>query len=896
MVDSNETLLALDAEIREVRKLVPPNSATPSDSGVLAYLASLLHRRYSRTGAAADLDEAVMLFRRALDGAIDTADSAQKIVHQSNLMAALYKRYTYLGQSADLDEAAALASQTAQLAPSGPERAAYLSNYAAVLYARFSSSGAQEDLDAAIEVLTEALQDSAQDDGSRAAQLSNLAIALRERYAYRGAPRDLQSAVQAASEAVSATSTTDPERPGRLVVLGSILLEVNARSGDRVELDRAIDLIRAATLDEWTSVDLQSHLIALGYALTRRFDANGAVEDLENAISAHRRVIALTSTDDPRLADRLASVSAVLGRKFDAIGDVADLTEAIEHSRREVALRAFNQKYHEAVFRLGELLLRRANSPGAEPSDVTNSFDILSSVAADGTADTSIRTLAARIAGGIAASRSDWQGALNLYQATMQSVGGSNKLAVRSNLAHVWSELASDAAASAISAGDLDRALTLFEAGRAVLLSTRYEIRTASSDLRRILPGLADRLNEARVRYETGQLDDREWDQLVTEVRTVSDFEDFLRPVRPVRNIDLDRDQLIIAVNVSRHRCDALIATRGELVGVPLPALTARTCAEWVDKYISDVLAEGSGNGTELEKQRRSEGTLSSILHWLQMQVLTPINRLLAELDISAVDRPQVFWALSGPLTILPIHAATLNPSRSEISGPLDRAVSSYVPSLTYLVRHTGQETASKAAHERPLVVAVSDVPTAGSLTSFSAELAAVRGAFASADILSGRNADVQDVVSQMPEHSLLHFAGHGRWSPSDAMSSGLLLEDGLLRAGDMLLMDLPQLKLAVLSASCTAVGSVTQPNEIIHPASALLTAGVKNVVGTLLSVRDNDAAEFFSEFYRNLTAGGWSRGSQQIARAVSDAGRSLSHKYPETPTAWAGFVHFGGR
>jgi CHAT domain-containing protein len=94
-----------------------------------------------------------------------------------------------------------------------------------------------------------------------------------------------------------------------------------------------------------------------------------------------------------------------------------------------------------------------------------------------------------------------------------------------------------------------------------------------------------------------------------------------------------------------------------------------------------------------------------------------------------------------------------------------------------------------------------------------------------------------------------------------------------------------------ILSASCTAVRDVEEPDEFLSLASALLVVRCPNVVGTLRSVRDSDASEFSAYFYRSLIRSGRPISHELVAQATSVAVRNLRQKYPETPSAWCGFV-----
>ena len=100
--------------------------------------------------------------------------------------------------------------------------------------------------------------------------------------------------------------------------------------------------------------------------------------------------------------------------------------------------------------------------------------------------------------------------------------------------------------------------------------------------------------------------------------------------------------------------------------------------------------------------------------------------------------------------------------------------------------------------------------------------------------------------------------------------------------------------ELAVLSACQTAKGDRGLPEEAIHLAAGMLTAGYGSVVGTMWSIGDDDGPIIAEKFYKYLIdeAGGDSR---QAAYALHNAVAHLRDIRGEKNFAsWAPFIHLG--
>ena len=111
--------------------------------------------------------------------------------------------------------------------------------------------------------------------------------------------------------------------------------------------------------------------------------------------------------------------------------------------------------------------------------------------------------------------------------------------------------------------------------------------------------------------------------------------------------------------------------------------------------------------------------------------------------------------------------------------------------------------------------------------------------------------------ISQSPKFEILHFAVHGELKEDDPLNSGLLLageggKDGRLTVREIFSLNL-KADAVVLSACETALGKISNGDEIIGLTRAFIYAGTPSVIATLWKVNDRASYELMQEFYSNL-------------------------------------------
>ena len=259
--------------------------------------------------------------------------------------------------------------------------------------------------------------------------------------------------------------------------------------------------------------------------------------------------------------------------------------------------------------------------------------------------------------------------------------------------------------------------------------------------------------------------------------------------------------------------------------------------------------------------------------------------------------KPHVTWCLTGLLTFLPAHAAGLYDTENQ-PKIFDYVVSSYTPTLTALL-NSGRRPLKSSQHIRMLTVSQPATPGQNRLPGTTDELNAIEslqkltGGF-HVTRLDDREATVAAVLQHMKECSWIHLACHGIQDAVNPTNSAFILIDNRLTLKEIMKQSLSHTRLAVLSACQTAKGDSELPEEAIHLAAGMLMAGYWGVLGTMWSIRDDDAPIIAEKFYEYLI-GKASGDSGRAAYALHDATAHLRNVRGEKNFAsWVPFIYLG--
>ncbi|OKJ14060.1 hypothetical protein AMK19_10360 [Kitasatospora sp. CB01950] len=912
----------------------------------LASLGRNLRLRYHLTGDPAHLEQAVVRHQEALDLTGPTPDPATL----GGLATCLSNLYG-LRPDRQLREEAMRCCRTAldRLPKHHPERASLQADLGYLEWSAAGESGSAEQLDAALGTLWAAVDAAPEGHDNRGLALTNLGVALLDRAGRTG---DRSWEIQATSVFRTALDHTGPSSAQRPVVLNNLataLIDLAATTNEPALRAQALDLLETASAPG-PGMSLARERAALNLAVLRFGQARESgdpaalteafrrFEDLADEFRAPHPLRALALARLANAALRLAELPT--GRPVRAVRSARSaqwaLRQAAAAAREALAVEALSSDPVHALARrtLATVQLRRAAD--GEQVDLAEAVRLIRRTAEDPAFPPHNRLEAARLWGAIAARTGRYAEALEGFS---HAVGLLPVVAPR-HLARLDQEdrlsfgqgLASAAAALALRAGDPARALALLEQGRGVLLAQGLDNRGDLSRLRELDPARAAEFERIRDRLSrehplassaasdaffaqgaagatAGALRDaeerhalsRRWDELLDEIRTLPELDDFLRPPTTEQLLSVAERGPVVVVNVSEFGSHALLLAdrtgRGPRIEVlPLPDLTPSEVAvaaqafteKWVDLAYGD---EG------LARARQVMDAHKGFLAWLWEVVAAPVlDRLgLRHTPLDGEEWPRLWWCPTGRLAFLPLHAAGKGQALPG-TWVMDRVVSSYTPTVRSLLRSRRRTAAPDTPRRRPapLVVALAHTPGGPPLPGAGPEADLVAGLFPDGLRLDGEQATVERVRRALYGHAWVHFSCHGVTDPDSPSNSGLILHDGRLSALDLSARRPVDAELAYLSACSTSQGGLDLPDEAVHLAPSFQLAGFRHVIGTLWSVSDRIARHVTGEFYTALSEDAARGLPFDPALALHHAVRPLRERLLPAPHLWAAHVHIG--
>jgi tetratricopeptide (TPR) repeat protein len=158
--------------------------------------------------------------------------------------------------------------------------------------------------------------------------------------------------------------------------------------------------------------------------------------------------------------------------------------------------------------------------------------------------------------------------------------------------------------------------------------------------------------------------------------------------------------------------------------------------------------------------------------------------------------------------------------------------------------------------------------------------------------VVSGKQVRKIDLLQELNEYDLVHFAGHACFEPTQPSRSGWILHDTVLTAAE--LRRLPQPPLLVFSNACRAGATTRWHTETVYDGqafgigSAFLLAGTRNYIGTFCPIHDAHSATFAADFYRHLLQG------ESIGAALTAARSRARQEAVTSGLLWASYMHYG--
>ncbi|MEV6341349.1 CHAT domain-containing protein [Nocardia vinacea] len=880
----------------------------PSRGNAMYALGAVLARYSLLTGDATAIDEAVAVDRAAI--AATPADDPAVCPRLASLAAALLLRHESRGAAQDLEEAIALARTAVERTDSGGG-IGLRHNLATALYARYRRSGTPEDIDQAIAVASDAVAGLSDYSDNHVLMLKNLVAMLLTRFQDTGQRVDLERASSLAREVLNRVPPGSPWYSQVLDLLGdayTVSFSKSARSQDLSEAINARTLLVSGLSADNQRAETLTELSGLLMIRARR---SASVADWERAVDAARRAWLLVAHDDPEYTRTVYHLAFALinqwhnTKNHDCLDETIRLLAASLHDRpRERSYRSERQQILNYALQ-ARLVVTSADDDvpvaGTSQSDRIDPAAVLLHTFSEAGRGWGGLTPLQRIHSAyqvgrlaLAAGRNEQALAgFRLAIELMPCTAGDRLWHESSTLTSAsLTELVSDAFACAIEMGQPGQALSLLEEGRALLLGRAVgeddtlALKTIEPDLAARTDHLRNLLNDtAALTLTQTEQAAQELDELIARIRALPDCEEFLRPSVPVDLGAAAESGPVVVINISDFRCDAVALTADGIITIPLPDLSRETATAHARTLLNQLRLDYR----PVEDRLHVEDKVTQILAWLWDSVAEPILLALHLTDrpIPGAAHPRIWWVPTGPLTVLPLHAA----GRGDINV-LDLTVSSYAASVTTLLEaRTAARTDDRGTRGRLILVPNPTYNKYG-LPHAEREARTVSRILSSAHLLAGAEALALQVRDALPHNGILHFAGHSRFDSTDPLRSGLILADGSQLHPSDLLSHAAYPKLMVLSACSSATSMPVGVGETVNIGTLFQQAGAINTICTLWEVDDRSYSDIASEFFTNLSNRALE--TTQSALALHETTEAFRARYPHIPSLWASHIHLG--
>ncbi|WP_371681498.1 CHAT domain-containing protein [Streptomyces sp. NBC_01276] len=940
------------AEAEQRLREVVEGTATPAplrSTGVDA-LAGVLLARHQATGNVSYLRDMRTMITRALDTLPEGADD-DRVMFQSHLGVAetALARSTddaalAVGAARRLHEALALVPEGSPEFTAMAAQAANAASVAAQL--RGPATGERDAIDALVEDARRAVAaaerldpDDTLDVLAPGAPYLHLCNALCLRFDAHRDREDLAEAERQVGRALTLVPEGNTARPVYLMARGSVAVRRHLSVDGQVEgsreeagahLDRAVaDLLESVRLLPASAPDRPQYLGNLArvfqlryqHDLLRTEDLREAIRWAEEAVEAVAESGGTAAAAVPLLNLCVVRVLAyqqsfhVFSRAVspsqtalaDAVGSMARALRELPGGHPSVA------NVHMICGQLFEEVFRRSS----READLDTALDAYAVAARHAGGSLLIRGTAAE-SGGLLAHRHGRSGTatalLALAVELLEAMTEPTLLGWHSRADHVeqFGGLAGQACAAYLQAGRPEDALAVLDRGRSLLLAPVWGLASRATalpekDLRLYREAVwssfrADQAAEAeQVTLAPRPLDpppspgpSRAQPTGPAATESGGAYTDAREHRRAAGRIlaaygsrlapaDVDVKALssrlgesaVVALNVTALRADALIVTSGGVEALSLPRLTP----EAVETYAARLQVATAARDEE------SLDVLDEITRRLWDDLAAPVLERLAPL------RPdRVRWVPSGPLCLLPLHAAGHHGAAPGAGTTpdtvLDRVVSSYSATLRALARDLARPT-------EPVGPALLVAPGgSGRMGPVSVPAPLFDGPQALR--LSETEAVADAVLAALPGRAVVHFACHGTSDASNPVTSALHLAGGdWLPFVSVARTDLGAARLAFLAACETALSGDRFADEALNMASAFQLAGFPHVIGTLWKVYGDATDSVARTVYAEIADGAspalaLHRAVLELRAAQAASGADLG------PLAWAPFLHLG--
>ncbi|KDR81163.1 hypothetical protein GALMADRAFT_136203 [Galerina marginata CBS 339.88] len=950
LADISEAIISL-------QKAVGLPQSHPIMRHLLNSLGNSFFLRFNRTGDLADISEAILCQQKAID--LTPQDHIDMFDLLNDLGASFQARFELTGDLAEINEAISSEQKALQRIPPGhPDAHRLLTNLGNSFLSRFEHTGDLTDVSDAIISLQKAVHATPQDHVTMPVLLNNLGNSFSIRFLRTGDLPDIFEGIMYQQKAILLTPDDHPDKPGFLNNLGNSLQFRFQRNGDLSDILEAISSQQKALhLTPQGHAAIPGHFNNLGNSFLCRFKLTGDLTDISEAISSHKQAVHSTPHGNAAMPLRLNNLGLSFANRFERTKESADITEAIIVQLKAVSLvpegHADGPRW---LNNLGDSFQTRFESLG-EIDDIHAAILRYSQAATYSTGRPATRLSAARKWAKLCQkfNRSQLLDAYRTAIHLLSQVAGLEQTieSRHTNLLDI-SNISCSAAASAFDLGNPELAVEWLEEGRCLVWSQLNSLRTPLDALRAHDPAVAEEiLKVSRALENAGSRGElaispleatmeqkmtiqdeatshiklaKKWDKLLTDIRAIPDFEDFLRPPLFSNLIKhLPDSGAVVVINVHELRCDALalVSTTDKPLHIPLPDFSH----EKADNLRKELREHLRSSGLRMREYNPDEsdgrmpvrykasgsrvGVIQAILQKLWSWVVKPIVEALGYLNPTTTSNtPRIWWCATGPLAFLPIHAAgkyTTEPivhaSSAEIQPDtlFDFAISSYTPTVRALVERVKKPREVNDKNAGLFMISQPNTPDLPYIPGTTKEVNAINLQLQNIKVtcLEGEAATVDQAIEKMGTHSSIHFACHASQNIKQPLKSGFYLHDGRLEISSIIKQNFIGADLAFLSACQTSTGEETLSEEAVHLAAGMLAAGYRGVIATMWSIKDLYGPQIAEDFYANLTSKSKSLSGDDAARALHFATQKLRKQIkPEDGDSsllvWVPYVHFG--
>ncbi|KAJ4012287.1 hypothetical protein NW752_007960 [Fusarium irregulare] len=838
----------LDQEILEATETMPPEPEKDIDGKEsLEKLGDLLIAQYQQTGNTDDL-RAALRHRMRLFRSIHLPEEDSLVYYviiDGTLHGDVSCRYRETEDLEDLRSAIAICWQVFFEEPDNAKHEAMPIRLPFLLRDNtlhlYEKSGDWRDIERVISYSKRALPFVPMDVKDRANPVHEFAGHLFKKYQVEEDPEILRVGVPLSRDSISATPEGNPEIPARIANLGAWLLRSYEQNGDMNNLLAAIEKTELAiSLLDKNDFNQLRFLTNLAIMLFRKLEMSRADND----------------PDQVGVIASCADIGAAL-----QIDSLAHPLLGIEGARRAIRIFKLLGRLDEAnsLAQKALQLLPMASHPSTPQQDQQHAIEQMSRLAAETCSLSLLVGKEEEALLGIEFSREIILHHLFKYKKKMSLLEQRN----RSSWAKTFDDLRSKAA-QPISAVDQ---VTLKD---------------------RIVPEIQDF--------------DHDHAFYLGLIRSLPDFEDFLKLPKLDNLLEGGTDGSIVIVNITPLSSDAIIiSTYGKRVrSLNLPKANP-SGESFLDRHLkafSRIKKPQSSDKQEIEGDEDPHDLYDrQFLGWLWTACVEPILKEITGLQSSS-PTSRIWWIGTGIASGFPFHAA----GNSE-GGTLDHAISSYIPSITSLKEARTRTNTSDNDGDKTsvLIVRIPGDPDGGQspdLTEAFQGMDKTHEETFTAVTLS--EPSIEEILKRMDKFDVVHFAcdGHsdsfnpsqsyvqvGKRLSSDAdegeLTAELISDDGTL--------DKPQV--AFLSLHPPA-GDKTErlTDEGLGIISAFQLAGFRHALGSLSKADGASQAFVAKSFYQALRQ---NRSDYQVAKALHDATRS-ARDHKSDPHWWAPYIHSG--